>query len=457
MSRSGADLSASYEAKEKAAIGRLFAALNSSSVTACNLVFTGSSSTAGAWATTEARRYVNLLVSQIQSAYPAPGGVEAVTVAHTESVWGTISTTPGVHGYNGGQGGTTSATYMNDTEAVAIMSVNPAMVMHMIGSNDYGESMAPAVYKTNVQGRVDKLFSLATKPLVQVLVHTYHRWDIAGTVDGSLYGKALKEIATATDNVIYIDLASLFATVDVPGSDPYGVIDADNVHPNDSGHRMIADLLARALRIPPAKIPTALTDTATRVTARLTSDTFSGADAADINGRAFDLLIGGTAKTWAADITNQVAIGSTKLVRGAPGTLNNFTANVAETTMNIEISFTLTTVPTGDNLLVDIHRQLSTVAGTPNTYRMLVASGGALSIAKRIGGAQTVLATGPTAVIGDRLAFSYNKGTLEVRRNGTLAITTTNSEITATGFIGISGTAALTAFGMDDLAIEAVT
>lgn len=461
------DLSATYEVKEKAAVGLLFAGLASSSVTACNIVFTGSSTTAGSNATAESRRYVNVLTASIQAAFPAPGGTEAGVVVHSEALWGTPSTEPGVHGYNAAQGGTTSETYMSDTEAERIMSLSPAMVLHMIGSNDYASSLPPATYKAAVLGRVNKLVALSKKPFMQILVHSYHRFDVTGAYPWSDYGDALREISATSENIMFVDLSGFYTAANIPGDDPYGLIDTDLVHQTDSGHRMMADLLSRALRIPPAKMATitavpAAVSTAipmaapTLVNSRITSDTFSGPGTADIGGRTFDAMLGGTSRTWAKDGANQVAVVANAIARGA-GPLNNFSANIPEQTMNMEISFTLTAVPVGDNLLVDIHRQRPVVAGSPDTYRMLVGMGGALSIARRLGGAQTTLVSGATAAVQDRLAFRCYKGSLEVRKNGVLVLTATDSSITAPGHVGISGTTALRTFGLDDLAIDAVT
>ncbi|KIS26187.1 hypothetical protein TV39_16145 [Arthrobacter sp. SPG23] len=453
------DLSATYEVKENAAVGLLFAGLASSSVTACNIVFTGSSTTAGNNATAESRRYVNILTAAIQAAFPAPGGTEAGVVVHTEALWGTPSAAPGVHSYNGAQGGTSSETYMSDTEAERIMSLSPAMVLHMIGSNDYASNLPPTTYKAAVLGRVSKLAALSEKPFVQILVHSYHRFDVTGTYLWSDYGDALRDIAATSENIMFVDLSGFYTAANIPGDDPYGLIDTDLVHQTDSGHRMMADLLTRALRIPPAKMATSAAvpmAVPTVVNSRITSDTFSGPDEADIGGRAADAMLGGATRTWAKDGANQVAVVANAIARGA-GPLSNFSVNIPEQTMNMEISFTLTSVPVGDNLLVDIHRQRPTVAGSPDTYRMVVGIGGALSIARRLSGAQTTLATGATAAAQDRVAFRCYKGSLEVRKNGVLVLVATDTAIQTIGHVGISGTTALRTFGLDDLAVDAVT
>jgi hypothetical protein len=232
-------------------LGVLLAALAARNTTACNIVFTGSSTTAGTGASDEAHSFVNVLAGQIQVAYPSSSATEAAVVKSTTADFGTISTSPGVHAYNAGVGGTASDTYLPDTAAQKIAALSPAAVMHMVGSNDFSLNMPPATYKSNVVGRIALLKSLMTKPCVHILVQPYERYDSSThTYPWSQYGDALRAIAAADpDNVVFLDISSAYYVSGIPGADPFGLMYTDKVHQIDTGHALMADLLGRALGV----------------------------------------------------------------------------------------------------------------------------------------------------------------------------------------------------------------
>lgn len=441
------------------AAARLFGSLAARNVTPCRLAFAGSSTTQGVGASTEANRWVNQFVSAVQAAYPSSAGTEAATVASTSATWGTVSTAPGVQGYNAGEGGTASDNYLVTSELAAINSLNPAAVFHMVGSNDFYLGYTPAFVKSNVQSKIATLKGYGNStPCVHVLIQSYERFDqTTHAYPWADYAAVLKQIADEDPaNVVFIDLSGVFTALGIPAADPLDLINPDNIHPQDSGHSLLADSVRRALGIGLKTAPAAaVSSPAQLVSTRLTSDNASGPNVTDVIGPTTDAVIGGAGKVWTGDPASSVAITSNAFVRGA--TVNNFTAVLAEPVADIELSAVINALPVGDSLIMDLHRQLSTVAGSPNAYRLYIATTGALTLAKRISGSQINLATGYTCSVGDRLAIRYYKGTLEVRVNGVVRLTAADTSVASPGFAGLSGTAALTSFSMKSLALDAIT
>lgn len=220
--------------------------LVSSATTSVRMAFLGSSTTVGNNATTAENRYVNRLSNSLRTRYGASG----VTAALDASA---RPTTPGLHTRNGGQGATTSANYVPSTRHAFIATLQPQLVMHMIGANDFGNSVNPNAYKINVQTTIDAIDAEVPVPVIHLLVNTYQRMDLSGSYSYALYGQKLAEIAadTANPNVMYFDLNPAYILKGVPGSDPENLIDIDNLHQTDAGHAFMAQLLYTALSATP--------------------------------------------------------------------------------------------------------------------------------------------------------------------------------------------------------------
>lgn len=218
-----------------------------------NFVFLGSSTTASSLPTS----YVARVVAGLQARYPSGLGTETAVQANPSSLWDTIHTTPGIHGYNGGEGGTTSGNYLRDARVDRITPLEPVVVMHMAGENDLLYSTPYDEYQANIESWIDKIDAGTTQPVQHILVHKYPRWGeaVAGPSpdhyqlpwDG--YRDALMRIAMSRTNVGFIDTAAAFydAGVDGQGGDPLDLISADDTHANPSGQGLIADLILEAL------------------------------------------------------------------------------------------------------------------------------------------------------------------------------------------------------------------
>lgn len=196
--------------------------------------------------------YVERLAKVIQTAYPT--GV-ATPVQWSNSADFVEETGPGIHVYNAAKGGTRAVDYLPSSVASALSALDLSMLVHMVGANDYLDSVPVATYKSRVLGRLELLD--ATIPYCQhVLVQPYPRrggWE-SGQFEfpWADYGAALREIAESRSNTVFLDLSDAYASVGVEegnNPDPLGMIDTDNVHQTEAGNRFMADLLSALIAI----------------------------------------------------------------------------------------------------------------------------------------------------------------------------------------------------------------
>lgn len=210
--------------------------LATSDTAAVRAVFLGSSTTVGNNASTAANRYVNRLSAQIR----VDEGAGGATLALDNSP---APTTPGFHVRNGGISATSSANYVPATTHAQLVTFRPQICFHMIGSNDYGISMDPAVYKANVEATLSAIDTEIPGLVQHVLINSYQRMDTTGSFAFALYGQKLAEIAAGRSNVQYLDLNPYYIAQGVPGADPNNLIDVDNLHQTDAGHAFMATTL----------------------------------------------------------------------------------------------------------------------------------------------------------------------------------------------------------------------
>ncbi len=203
------------------------------------IVVAGSSTTAGYGASTAEKRYVNLLVSALHAEYGK--GARPYVRNSSSATFGARSSVAGVHGYNAGEPGTTAATYLTSGERTRLMPLDPDLVVHMIGSNDYKQQRPVATYTSDV-ARVVAGLKIKTPSARHLLVHSYQRLDVVRPrIPWSAYGTALKRIAAADPaHVSVVDLSPAYAAVGVPGSDPRNLVGGDLIHQTDAGHVFMA-------------------------------------------------------------------------------------------------------------------------------------------------------------------------------------------------------------------------
>ena len=417
------------------------------------IVFTGSSTTADG-------RYPSRLIAGLQTQYPSGLGSETAVVASTSATWGALTSNDGLHGYNAAESGTTAATYLTAAECGNIAAINPVAVIHMIGSNDWATSVPVATYKANVLAAVNAIKAGTTAPCVHILVHTYERMDVVPSFDWDDYGAALAEIANDNPgSVVFIDLSRYYAQMGVPGPDLADLLSTDNIHQTDAGYFYMAELMRKALlgQLALTGGPAGVDTTARGLPAggaRFTSDTFMGADAATLVGRSSDAGLGGTAKTYVGD-TNSMRLVSNQAPLAA-SLANPWFVGFAEPQANLEFSFKLVALPTTSDVTADIHRVLSTGAGTPDVLRVVVTTTGTAQLLRRVSGVFTFYGSPVSVAVGNRIGIRYTSGTLSLYVNGAFSYSATPGAVTAAGYCGFAGVNTIGGFIADDIAVDTV-
>lgn len=406
------------------ALGILWAGLATRIAMPCRLVFVGSSTTAGNNATAPANRYVNLLMGMIQAAYPSGLGTEASVLASASADFGTLSSALGVHGYNGGEGGTTSATYLTAAERTKIAALDPRMVQHMVGSNDFRNGVPVATYKANVLAAITDLKSKIAGPCVHVLVQPYQRFDsaalAAAVAPWSDYGKALADIAAADpNNVAYIDLSAAYAVVGIPGADPLDLIDTDGVHQTDAGHALMADLLRSGLGVVQVAAAAAAAPAAPVTPVQFLADEMIGAAGASIASRSGET--GGW--TLHPSTTGDIVTSGAGTAYRTGGTLSGRVMTAADApSANYEVRARIKALTRLNAGIIGVGSRYSTTAPRSGYYVQYGDTSGVWTLSKVVADTSTTLATGPTLVLnaGDtaEVVLTVNGTTVSASVNG---------------------------------------
>lgn len=158
----------------------------------------------------------------------------------------------GLRWWNGCEGNTTSATYFNATRRTALNYVQPDLVIHMIGENDYYYGTSISEYITNMESAC--AYIEANSPgSINVLVHSHGRNDVPSPVASwNAYRDALQAVANNNPSRRYfIDTMEYFYPLGTMNSSLSGMgMLFDTVHPNDAGHRYLAKIIGAHLGIP---------------------------------------------------------------------------------------------------------------------------------------------------------------------------------------------------------------
>jgi lysophospholipase L1-like esterase len=147
---------------------------------------------------------------------------------------------------NLGQPGTTATTYLPDRRISRITKLDPAAVIHMVGSNDYARLVPPAAYGATMRDRLDKLDAGIGLPCQHVLIQTFARVDVTDPVaPWAAYGEELHTLTEGHPHRVVLDVSEAFADVGVRfgGTDPLDLIGPDGIHMGDAGHRLMAELV----------------------------------------------------------------------------------------------------------------------------------------------------------------------------------------------------------------------
>ena len=158
-------------------------------------------------------------------------------------------TQPGVWWITGAQGGTTSANYITATRMANIKTLKPAVVIHMVGSNDWSSSVPVATYKSQLKANLQEI-AAALPSTVQVLVHQAGRWDVTRPTPWDDYGAAMRELVREDESRrVFVNANATFARAGVPKPNTWGWVQADKIHMGDDGNRAYAKVIGDALGI----------------------------------------------------------------------------------------------------------------------------------------------------------------------------------------------------------------
>jgi lysophospholipase L1-like esterase len=218
------------------------------------VVAAGSSTTAGANATTPEASYVHLLARFLQAAYPLSDGAPSPATVRDGSITPPVSR-PGIRMVNFGVSGTRAETYLSAGDRRKIADLQTSMVLHMVGANDYAGGTTPAAYRAHLGAQLEALRAAASAPCAHVLIQSYTRRDRAAArghvAPAAAFGRVMRDLAAASpQDTVFVDLSAEYADVGVPGPDPFDLLDTDEVHQTDAGHAFMAEALRRRLGIP---------------------------------------------------------------------------------------------------------------------------------------------------------------------------------------------------------------
>ncbi|MDX3260694.1 GDSL-type esterase/lipase family protein [Streptomyces sp. MI02-2A] len=164
-------------------------------------------------------------------------------------------TSTGVRIYNGGKGGTATPDFVASNSGTMWQRVaslgNVNLIAIMLSSNDFSGSIDPSIFKANLYTMIRSAWSnlSTTRPDI-VLINSYKRFDHVTYGVGFLYGDyaaKMQELANELDGVHYVDIAGLFPLMNDSVHDPLDLMNTDNIHMNDAGHRYMARILLRRL------------------------------------------------------------------------------------------------------------------------------------------------------------------------------------------------------------------
>lgn len=154
----------------------------------------------------------------------------------------------GIRVWNGGTPAVTSAVWAPGAAGAASHwrragSLNPALLVMVVGSNDHATQMPPEVFEANIRGAIRYARLASGAPLPVLLVLPYRRPGAgAGTYWFSDYGQRMESIASDLPDVDYLDLSAHWPASHVSDADQ--LLCADGVHPSDRGHAWAAELIA---------------------------------------------------------------------------------------------------------------------------------------------------------------------------------------------------------------------
>lgn len=410
--------------------GPLKAALQMRHRAPATIIFAGSSTTAAA-GDPPAQRWVNMIASA--------AGANAVLSEAQAVAAAPLST--GINVINAGIGGTTSANYITEARIPGFGTIDPSLIVHMVGSNDAANGMHPATYEANLRNVLDALDATIDGPVGHLLIHSYQRYDVALKYPWEDYRAALWNIAHDRTNTTMLDISGAFAAVGVPGDDPLDFIQNDLIHMRYQGHIFMTSLLGPVLDLPAKHAP---------VSSRLWSDSFSGGNTETILGRSTDQQLGGAVPTvWTGADALKISNGKA-VPRGFHAT---WFEGAQATSSNYEFGVKLDVLPTDPSgFYIDVRRQAT--VGSPDGYRARVNPNGDVILTKRTGGSNTDLVAGINITVPALISLQVMDDVLQLSIDREPMATIKDSSVSAPGYAGLAGVSAAAGFQIDSVYLD---
>jgi len=157
----------------------------------------------------------------------------------------------GIRTWNGGRPGVTTAVWAPTaigapSHWVRAGSLDPALLVMTVSTNDFNTQVDPAVFKANVKSSIEYFRLACRKSPSVLLVHPFLRPG-AGSPPYSWdsYKAKLDEIAAELPDVGVLDVGQHWPVDQVADEDD--LLSVDDLHPTDAGHAWLADIVAEHL------------------------------------------------------------------------------------------------------------------------------------------------------------------------------------------------------------------
>lgn len=163
----------------------------------------------------------------------------------------------GVRVYNGGHGGFSSYQFSQDTGDTAwdrANEIQPALITICPDSNDWASSYSPTgITVPNIEIMIRKIRLKVTSNPDIVIIHQHKRADgltSNPTYTFNEYWDAIKALAARYDGVYARNMSEMFPYTNDGNHDPENILDTDNVHFRNPGHRIRAFIECQMLADP---------------------------------------------------------------------------------------------------------------------------------------------------------------------------------------------------------------
>lgn len=166
---------------------------------------------------------------------------------------------PGVGALEFGDGGGAGGTVLQaSTSTQAIATVNPQLLIIMLGTNDYGGSpqYSAANFGTQLGKVIDNYrntinVSAPWKTCVLVVAWAKRYDKTTGITDTwTTYVDQMRTVSAARTNVDFLDLSPWFPATQVADDADFDLIGADGVHGTNRGYDLAATMIAERLMAP---------------------------------------------------------------------------------------------------------------------------------------------------------------------------------------------------------------